>query len=131
MKFVGALIVGIITNSCTETENKSDSNNNSEVDAVFKYMDNVFVQIEEWKPNTEELNKYAGDFYSEELGTIYMFEVEDNSLIFHHRKLDSATLTTIFEREFSLDGAKITFSDNKNSFTISDGRVKGVLFTRK
>ncbi len=83
-----------------------------------------------WDPLLSDLRVFEGIYHSKELDTEYRFEVGDSTLVFHHRKMESASLESLFRNAFRLNGATLAFSENKSSFTLSDGRVWNVLFEK-
>jgi hypothetical protein len=51
-------------------------------------------------PTPEELAEFAGDYYSEELGTVYTMTVQDDKLVAQHRRHDDIPLTPAVTDEF-------------------------------
>lgn len=94
----------------------------------------IYQRVDFWSPAKEDLDAIAGSYYSDELGTEYRFTVEDNTLRFHHRKLESRLLRPAFTDAFFMGGRTIVFTRNAedeiDGFRISDSRVWGVRFER-
>ncbi len=86
-------------------------------------------------PDRAALASFAGSYYSVELDVTYGVSVTDSGLVATHRKLAAVRLDPAFADAFTLEnGATVMFSRNRQqqveSFTITDGRVRGVRFTR-
>ena len=90
-------------------------------------------------PATEaQLNQFAGDYYSPELGTSYMLVVKDGKLVAQHRRHDDIPLTELegdlfssnrwfFQTvQFTRDGEK-----RITGFRLSSGRVRNLRFDRQ
>ena len=85
----------------------------------------------------EELERYAGDYYSEELGTTYTFAVQGGKLIAQHRRNEDTALTPIEQDKFAGDRwylRSILFTRDKNKkivgFLLSGGRVRNLRFNK-
>ena len=78
-----------------------------------------------------ELAKYAGTYYSEELGASYTVTATDSTLLLRTRMGDANTIRPAFGDTFDGD-LRITFTrDGKgkvNGMTMATGRVRGVKF---
>jgi CubicO group peptidase (beta-lactamase class C family) len=94
----------------------------------------IYVRHDFWTPSVHELQEYTGRYYSTELATEYQFSVENDRLHFHHRKLESQSMTPVFPDAFRSGGRTIVFTrddeDKINGFRVSDSRVWGVRFNR-
>ena len=89
---------------------------------------------EEWAPTAEDLEDFAGRFFSEEIETFYTFAVEEGDLVMHQRRLDSATLTPGERDNFSGGSMSFAFERDRNGqvigFYVSNGRTRDVRFGR-
>ena len=89
-----------------------------------------------WNPSAEDLKKYAGTYFSDEIKTVYTLEVESESLILKHYQLEPIELDPTREDEFSSGFPLGSISFIKNSegsytgFSVSNGRTRGVLFKK-
>jgi hypothetical protein len=85
-----------------------------------------------------QLAQLAGDYYSPELGTVYMLVVKDGKLVAQHRRHDDISLTELdgdlfsgnrwfFQMvQFTRDGEK-----RINGFRLTSGRARNVRFDRQ
>ncbi|HEY9502629.1 MAG TPA: DUF3471 domain-containing protein, partial [Pyrinomonadaceae bacterium] len=85
-----------------------------------------------------QLAQFAGDYYSPELGTVYMLVVRDGKLVAQHRRHDDISLTELdgdlfsgnrwfFQMvQFTRDGQK-----RINGFRLTSGRARNVRFDRQ
>jgi len=94
-----------------------------------------FVQM---NASPADLSEYAGDYYSEELGTTYTIILKDGRLIAQHRRNNDVLLTAGAKDTFSGNAwyfSKASFtrdSDNHiNGLTISGNRVRNLKFSRR
>jgi CubicO group peptidase (beta-lactamase class C family) len=89
---------------------------------------------ETWEPSPEELQAFAGRYYSSELQTTYTLAVEDSSLVLMHTRLDDIPLTPGQEDEFSGSQPVTTVAferDEKGEITAlvaGSGRSTGIRF---
>ena len=86
-------------------------------------------------PDRAVLAAFAGSYYSEELDVAYALSVTDSGLVARHRKLPTMRLDPAVADAFTLDNrATAIFSRDRarkvESFTLTDGRVRGVRFAR-
>ena len=92
-------------------------------------------KFEPFAPTPTQLAEYAGDYYSEELDVTYRIEVVDNELHTRARNVPDDPLRPALEDEFNLNALKLLFQRAEDGmvsgFTISAGRVKGILFEKK
>ena len=90
---------------------------------------------EPFAPGREALAAYAGSYYSEELDVRYDLALRDSALVMTNRKLPDSRLEPAFRDGFT-GGFEATFRFTRdragkvNGFTLTDGRVRGVKFTR-
>jgi CubicO group peptidase (beta-lactamase class C family) len=91
-------------------------------------------RFDEWRPTTAELQSFAGLYHSDELGTDYRVELEENRLVVRTRKLEPMRLQPAFRDAFVIGGRQFEFTRTGNGeidgFAISDGRVWNVRFER-
>ena len=86
----------------------------------------------------EELAKFTGDYYSEELGTTYTLIVRDAKLIAQHRRNEDTTLTPTEPDMFAGDQfffGKVQFTRDKahniTGFRLTGSRVRNLRFDKK
>jgi CubicO group peptidase (beta-lactamase class C family) len=86
----------------------------------------------------EELTKFAGDYYSEELGTTYTLIVRDSKLIAQHRRNHDTVLTPTEPDAFVGDQfffGKVQFTRDKahkiTGFRLTGSRVRNLRFDKK
>jgi CubicO group peptidase (beta-lactamase class C family) len=86
----------------------------------------------------KDLSEYAGDYYSEELGTTYTIVLMDGKLIAQHRRNSDIPLTAKIKDAFT-GGAwffsNVTFTRDKENhidgLTVSGSRVRNLRFDRQ
>lgn len=87
-----------------------------------------------WAPTAEELARFSGRYFSEELETFYTLAVEDTALVLHRRRFEKATLTAEKQDTFSGGGLTLAFERDRNGQVIglygSNGRARDVRFER-
>ncbi|MGD8727941.1 MAG: serine hydrolase [Gemmatimonadales bacterium] len=96
------------------------------------------VRLAPYAATPDDLQAYAGRYYSAELETFYTFVVEDSVLVAQHRRLpEDITLAVKAEDEFTSSTnffSEIEFVRDEagsiTGFRVSNGRTRGVLFTR-
>ena len=96
----------------------------------------LYTRVKKWTPKTEDLTKLKGDYWSDELETIYHLDVKDEKLVIKHRWLDDITLEPITQDLFKSDWAfNVKFVRNETGeilgFSIYSGRTLNVFFKRK
>ena len=88
-----------------------------------------------WKPSIADLEPYTGDYYSEELETVYHLLVEDGRLLVRHRWLGDVRLRPVSEDTFDADGFELRFARDSSGaitgFDVNSGRTLGVWFERE
>ena len=88
-----------------------------------------------WKPSSEQLDRYTGDYYSDELETVYHVLVEDGRLLVRHRWLGDVRLRPVAEDTFDAEGFEVGFARDGSGaitgFDVNSGRTLGVWFGRK
>jgi hypothetical protein len=84
------------------------------------------VKMKPYRPSEEQLSDYAGDYYSDELGTTYTIEVADSNLLATHRRNEDISLTPVESDAFEGDAWFL----RQLQFTRDDaGQVAGLLVT--
>ena len=85
-----------------------------------------------------QLNQFAGDYYSPELGTSYTIVIKDGKLIAQHRRHDDISLTELDGDLFSsnrwfFQTVQFTRDSEKRitGFRLSSGRARNVRFDRQ
>jgi CubicO group peptidase (beta-lactamase class C family) len=94
------------------------------------------IEAEPLKP--AEFAQYAGDYYSDELGTTYTLVLENEQLVARHRRHEDIKLTVI-QRDNFLGNRwffqRVQFTrDNENritGFRLSGGRVRNMRFDKR
>lgn len=94
-------------------------------------------RTEKTELSDEQLQVYAGRYFSEELQTFYEVELEEGKLVVHHLDMEPIPLRHRDADEFSASVfflATVAFQRSGNGsvtgFTASNGRTKGVWFRR-
>ena len=92
---------------------------------------------EPFEPESDALMEYAGDYYSEELGTFYTIRVEDGRLVAGHRRHVDTDLSPTLKDYFYGNNwwlQRIAFTrgaDNRiYGFCASNGRVRNLKFSK-
>ena len=94
-------------------------------------------RVEAVPPTPEQLAEFVGDYYSDELGTIYTMIVQDGKLTAQHRRHDDIPLTPTIADEFS--GKPwwflwVRFSRDEDQkitgFRLTTGRVRNLRFDK-
>jgi CubicO group peptidase (beta-lactamase class C family) len=85
-----------------------------------------------------ELTEYSGKYFSEELETFYTIKLKDSTLVAELRNFENIELSTAEKDNFSADAffiQEMVFKRDDlgtiNGFEISNGRTKGVSFTKQ
>ena len=86
----------------------------------------------------KELKEFTGTFYSEELTTAYVFEVEDDKLVAKHSRLSNIDLKAVLPDRFSGNRwffGTIEFERDSNKkitgLRVSSGRVRNLYFEKQ
>ena len=95
-----------------------------------------YQKIKEWKPTTESLKKYEGDYWSEELETIYHLKIANEKLLIEHRWLGTIDLVPITKDIFKAGWGwyikvERTKENKISGFNINSGRTLNVFFQKK
>jgi hypothetical protein len=96
----------------------------------------TFDSVEPFSPTAEQLNEFAGSYYSEELDTTYKMIVDNNRLVAVDRNGAKGPLTPSFRDAFAaLAAAQFEFSRDAQGrvagFAVHAGRIRNVRFVRK
>jgi len=96
----------------------------------------TFTRVDNWNPNESELTSFEGDYWSDELETIYHLVIKDEKLTVKHRWLDDVQLEPISKDLFKTDrGAYLKFNRNNEGdilgLSINSGRTINVIFQLK
>jgi CubicO group peptidase (beta-lactamase class C family) len=93
-----------------------------------------FERRDPWEPTTTDLDTFTGVYHSAELGTDYRIELQNGQLVVRHRKLPTRRLVPTFRDAFLTGGTAVVFTRDAagvpTGFTLTDGRVWNVAFTR-
>jgi CubicO group peptidase (beta-lactamase class C family) len=88
-----------------------------------------------FKPDAAQLQAFAGDYTSEELGVTYTFYAEDGQLKLRFRPAQRATLDPVFKDAFEADGNTIRFTRSANGtvdgLRVYAGRARNVRFVKR
>ena len=95
----------------------------------------VFRREAPFAPDRAALAALTGDYYSDELDVRYTVTLGDSGLVVANRKLQDQRLTPASRDAFTMGfGTFVQFTRDRagrvGGFTISDGRVRGVVFAR-
>ncbi len=89
---------------------------------------------EPWKPTPEELEAFAGRYFSEEVETFFTLAVEDDALVVRQRRLDEFRLRPGEADRFTGGGFTFAFERDRNrrviGFYVANGRTRNVRFER-
>ena len=89
-------------------------------------------------PSLDDLKKYEGKYFCEELETFYTVIVKDNAMYATHKNLKDIKFTPIEIDAFKGDVSFMNTVEFKrgskggvNAFSVSNGRTKGILFKKQ
>jgi hypothetical protein len=87
-------------------------------------------------PSAEQLADYAGDYYSDEIDTVYHVRVENGELVAKYRPAMRLRLQPAFADGFEGDGNVFRFTRDGSSgrvdgFRVNAGRVLHLKFVRR
>lgn len=93
----------------------------------------VYTRVENWTPNKAELTNFEGNYWSDELETVYHLVVKDEKLTINHRWLGDITLEPVTRDLFKTDwGYNVKIVRNKedeiSGLSIYSGRTLNVFF---
>jgi CubicO group peptidase (beta-lactamase class C family) len=95
-----------------------------------------FDSVEAFSPSAEQLNEFAGSYYSDELDVTYKMTVENDRLVAVNRSGVKRPLTPSFRDAFATFGAA-QFEFNRDGqgrvagFAVHAGRIRNVRFVKK
>jgi hypothetical protein len=93
-----------------------------------------FTPVEPWTPTTDELARFAGTYWSTEIGATLELAVEKDALVVvGHRTLSPMRLTPLTRGSFASNVGLIAFEGETGAatgFTIDGGRAQGIRYTR-
>ena len=107
---------------------------------VFIQGDNVMTgeKFEQLELNAQQLEEFAGDYYSDELGTVYTLAVVSGKLVAQHRRHDDIQLNPTKKDMFLGEEwffRQVRFTRDKENrvtgFRLSGGRVRNLRFDKK
>jgi CubicO group peptidase (beta-lactamase class C family) len=88
-----------------------------------------------YAPDASQLHEFTGDYFSEELGVLYTFRVDEGLLRLRFRPAQRMTLTPVFKDAFTADGNTIRFTRSADGavdgLRIYAGRARHVRFVRR
>lgn len=96
----------------------------------------TYTKVEAWIPAKKELTNYEGEYWSDELETVYHLVLKDKKLKIHHRWLGEISLEPVSRDFFNTDwGYYVLFIRNSmgeiSGLSINSGRTLDVRFQRK
>ena len=96
----------------------------------------TYNRVEKWTPNQEDLTSFIGDYWSDELETVYHLVIKDDKLTIKHRWNDDIVLDAISKDSFKTDwGYFVKFirnpEDEISGLSINSGRTLNVVFHRR
>lgn len=107
---------------------------------ILTQGDNVMIgeKFEQVKLDAQQLKEFAGDYYSDELGTTYTLAVVDGKLVVQHRRHEDIQLNPtkkdMFLGEQWFFRQVRFFRDRENrvtGFRLSGGRIRNLRFDKK
>jgi CubicO group peptidase (beta-lactamase class C family) len=88
-----------------------------------------------FKPDAAQLQAFAGDYASEELGVTYTFYAEDGQLKLRFRPAQRVSLDPVFKDAFEVDGNTIRFTRSPDGavdgLRVYAGRARNVRFVKR
>ncbi|MGA9770841.1 MAG: serine hydrolase [Blastocatellia bacterium] len=98
-----------------------------------------FEAVELVTPSPAELARYAGDYYSDELGVTYKIAFEGGKLYIRHenryKELPTSALEPTLRDTFFIQGITLNFKRDEqkqvNAFTMDAGRVRNIGFVKR
>lgn len=99
----------------------------------------MYEPIQVTEPTAEELNEYAGKYYSEELDAAYLLEFQQGKLFLRHenphKDYPRAALKPTFKDRFQVGRWKLSFIRSANQgiigFKVNAGRVQNIFFGKQ
>lgn len=115
-------------------------NEDGEVDGVTLHQNGaqhatrLEGEVDSWEPTADDLEEFAGRYFSEELETFYTLEMEEEELHLRHRRMAGGALEPSETDTFSGAGLTLSFERDRNGqiigFYASNGRARDVRFER-
>jgi CubicO group peptidase (beta-lactamase class C family) len=104
--------------------------------AVLNGTKKIYKKVKKWTPAENELKEFEGDYWSDELETVYHLTVKEKKLTIQHRWIGEISLTAVAADFFQTDfGFYVKFNRNKegdiSNLSINSGRTLNVIFHRK
>ncbi|MEM7656837.1 MAG: serine hydrolase domain-containing protein [Bacteroidota bacterium] len=114
----------------------SQSSNGDMLLSLYDDQIQKLKRVPSWEPQGEELNAYVGNYWSEELETLYKAKVAAGQLQLHHRWLGEINLNPITKHVFRSDwGFLVQFIQGADGeitgLEVNSGRTLGVWFERQ
>ncbi len=114
-------------------------NNRSKEKTQFVFADGkdeTYSKVDKWSPDKKDLRPYEGDYWSDELETVYHLIIKGNNLTIQHRWFGEILLEPITNDFFKTNGGLyVKFNRNNNwdiiNLSISSGRTLNVIFYRE
>jgi hypothetical protein len=104
----------------------------------FEFKDGTrwdFTPVVPWTPAADELLRFAGKYWSDEIGAALEIELVDGALtVVGHRTLSPLRLAPLTRDAFTSDLGRLTFQTEKNAvsgFVVDGGRAKGLRYVRQ
>jgi CubicO group peptidase (beta-lactamase class C family) len=96
----------------------------------------VLTRFDKWSPNKSELTPFEGDYWSDELETVYHLIVKEEKLTIQHRWNNDIVLDAISKDFFKTNrGYTVKFNRNNegeiSGLSINSSRTLNVVFKRK
>jgi CubicO group peptidase (beta-lactamase class C family) len=95
-----------------------------------------YIKVETWSPIKENLLEFEGDYWSDELETVYHIILKDGTININHRWLGEISLEPVSNDFFKTNmGFYVKFNRNRkgdiSNLSVSSGRTLNVIFNRK
>jgi hypothetical protein len=104
----------------------------------FEFKDGArwdFTSVVPWTPAADELARFAGKYWSDEIGAALDIGLVDGALtVVGHRTISPLRLTPLSRDTFSSNLGLLTFQNEKGTvsgFVVDGGRAKGLRYVRK
>ncbi|HEX8844816.1 MAG TPA: serine hydrolase domain-containing protein [Pyrinomonadaceae bacterium] len=96
----------------------------------------IHERVEPASYTSQQLDQFAGTYYSEEIDATYVIAFQDNKLILRRKNVDEAPLQLLFADTFSSVGSgTLSFTRNDQNhvsgFFVNTGRVRKLRFNKK
>ncbi len=93
-------------------------------------------KIKKWTPNQKELESFKGDYWSDEIETVYHITIVNGNLNIQHRWLGNIPLKPIKQNSFKTNfGFRLKFVHNEkgtiSGFYVQSSRSSNIFFQRK